>query len=452
MSTIAAFLTLLSICSAPSYGADVETFGTGEVDPSVLQVGDHVEVTFRNIDPLSRSRLAEAVGMVVEVTPKFFVVEDPEDEEVIEYEAVIRLDRTRSDAWTLDPLDLAVPQGVLIQKYLEGRELTGLEGTWVWDDASFEIAVVEAGQQQIPRYDYVGLVLATRREGWRSGEIKVLLKETASEGTYSAVFVVGDKSRYGTTVTIDDGKVMEAVLPRTPGRRSRKHLIHKTYPIPEEEPETEATEEEQAPRAGSGFFVSPDIIATANHLVDDADSIVVRIGGQSLHATVKSRDRRNGLALLAVDSSGRDRLRGLTIVPVMLGDSGRILEGDRVVISGFTSPDATRPSVSEGIVNSLFGPGEDLTRFTISIAIRAGEIGGPLIDSSNRVIGIVLPADSTATGPVSVAVKSDLLSSLLKLTSVRVATIDSTSPSRDELDTSLIGQMARSAVVSIEAK
>lgn len=228
-----------------------------------------------------------------------------------------------------------------------------------------------------------------------------------------------------------------------------RHQILRTYPIPEE-PVVEKDSVET--RHGSGFFITADIIATTSHLVDEADSLIVRFAGQSLNAIVKSRDRRNGLALLALDSSGRDAVRGSTIVPLLLGDSGQVLEGDRVVISGFTSPDATRPSVSEGIVNSLFGPGEDLTRFSISITIRAGDVGGPLIDSSNRVIGIVLPADSTAAGPVSVAVKADLLSSLMKLASIRTVAPDSTTQSTVELDTSLIGQMARSAVVSIEAK
>ena len=171
-----------------------------------------------------------------------------------------------------------------------------------------------------------------------------------------------------------------------------------------------------------------------------------------MKATIKSRDRRNGLALLSLHSDSRETLEGLTIVPLILGDSDQALEGDRIVTSGFSSPEAPRPSVSEGIINSLFGPGGDLTRFSISTKIPAGEVGGPLLDGTNRVIGIVLPADSTAAGPVSVALKSSLLSSLLKLTSIRVEPADSTSQSTNDVDTSLIGQMARSAVVSIEAK
>ena len=188
---VTAALSFLS----PVLSQEVESYGTGEVNPSVLRVGDHAEVTYRNVEPGSRSRMAEIVGMVVEVTPVFFVVENVDDEAVIEYDTIIRLDRTRNNSWTLDPLDLAIPQGVLIQKYMEGRELEGLEGTWVWDDTTFEIALVANAVGRIPRYDYAGIVIETRIEGWLSGEIKLLLKETATPEMYAAVFVTNDRSR-----------------------------------------------------------------------------------------------------------------------------------------------------------------------------------------------------------------------------------------------------------------
>jgi len=448
MKASVGILTMLLWLSNPAAGVESEAFGAGEVDRTVLEIGDRVEITYRG--RTQGGRLAEIAGIVVRVDDSSFVVETDDGSETLTYENIIRLDRTREGLWVLDPADIRLSEGEFIAKYLGNNELTGLEGMWVWDDGSFEVVVIKDETEGIKRFDYVGLVLASTQPGWRMGEVKLWIKETATKGVYAAVVITGEKEPFNTILEIEEERIIEAMLPGQPNAQLlERHKILRTYPIPEE-PVVEKDSVEA--RQGSGFFVTADIVATASHLVDATDSVVVRFAGRSLSATVKSRDRRNGLALLVVDLSDRDALPGSTIVPLLLGDADQVLEGDRVVLSGFTSPDATRPSVSEGIVNSLFGPGEDLTRFSISITIRAGEVGGPLIDSSNRVIGIVLPADSTATGPVSVAVKSDLLSSLLKLTSVRVATIDSTSPSRDELDTSLIGQMARSAVVSIEAK
>lgn len=426
--------------------AEPVTFGTGEVNADAVQVGDQVEVTYRTVDRRSRSRMAEAMGMVTEVGAETFVVSGSEGESIIPYESVIRLDRTRSDAWTLDPRDLALPQGALLEKYLEGRELIGLEGTWVWEDAAYEIALVGNETDRIPRYDYVGIVLATRAEGWASGEVKLLLKETATEGVYSAVFVLGDKSRYGTTVKIDEGRVIEAILPRPLGRRTYKRLIHKTYPIPDPPADTTTVETATRINVGSGFFVTPTVVATVHRLVEDADSITVTFDGRRLPAVVRSRDKRNNIALLTVDVS---KLGGSIIVPLALGDPGETLEGDRVVTSGYSSPAAARPSVALATINSLFGPDEDLTRLTLSETLGDHAMGGPVIDTSNRAIGIALPPDTSAATPVNTAIKSDLLGSLLKLSALTPASAPPPSP--DGLDPTLIGQMSRSAVVLIKA-
>ena len=447
MSLITLLLFALIVSVAPSHSDELQSFGTGEVDASVLQIGDHVEVTYRTVDARSRSRMAEALGLVTEVTADGFVVDHPDGEAIIDYEAVIRLDRTRSNAWTLDPMDLTMPQAALVEKYLEGRELEGLEGTWVWDDASYEIAIIGNETDRIPRYDYVGIILAAQVKGWQSGEVKLLLKETATEGTYSATFVTEDKTRYGTTVEIHEGRVMTVLLPGPVGRRPSRRLIHKTYPLPEPIDSTLVPESERVLAVGSGFFVTPTVVATVNHLVDAAETISVKFDGRITSATVRSRDQRNDIALLTVDTAP---LQGSTIVPLSIGDPAETLEGDRIVASGFASPTAARPSVALATVNSLFGPRDDLTRFTISAFLGESAVGGPLIDTSNRVVAIVLPADTTGTTPAYTAARVDLLATLLRLSSLRPAPAPQSSP--EGLDATLIGQMSRSAVVLIEAR
>jgi len=438
------WLSIVTVASA----AETLTFGTGEVDPSVLRVGDQAEVSYRNDDPRSRSRFEEFVGMVVEVTPEFFVVEDDTDEAVITYDTVIRLDVTRTDVWTLDSLDIAMPQGALIEKYLEGRELTGLEGTWVWDDASFEIALIHTGAQRIPRYDYVGIILAAHSDAWRTGEIKLLLKETATEDTYSAVFILGDKTRYGVTVQIPEGRAIEASLPRPNSRWPSKRQINKTYPIPDEA-DADADSVDTAPEPewrwtiGSGFFVTDDIVVTANHLVEGSDSIRVIFGGKTTQGTIRSRDKRNDIALVSVNPVK-------TVIPLIIGASDKTMEGDRIIASGYSPETAVRPSVNEGIISSVFGPNDDLTRYAISTQVSEAAVGGPLLNAANHIVGILLPTDSTSTGQVNIAAKSALLTSLLKLSSISVPTPSDVA--FDPLETSLIAQMSRSCVAKIQAR
>ena len=116
MHRLFAILTLLYALSPQLPAQETTTFGTGEVDHTTLQVGAMVELTYHAEGPRSRSPLEEASGMVVDIQPTFFVVEHADDEALIDYSAVIGLDRTRSDTWTLDPLDLAISPGSLVDK------------------------------------------------------------------------------------------------------------------------------------------------------------------------------------------------------------------------------------------------------------------------------------------------------------------------------------------------
>ena len=449
----------MCLCSAAAW-AETETFGTGEVNKATLMVGDRVDVTYTGRTPQGRANIEEAIGTVVQVDESSFAIDadrtegsnqTPEAQTVtVQYERIIRLDRRREVFWALDTSDLRISEGEFVAKYLGNNELTGLEGMWVWEDRSFELIFVKDESDRIKRFDYVGLVLATDRPGWRMGEIKMLIKKTAKNGTYSAVFVTGKKEKFNTMVVIQDEREILALLPNeVQSTRLEKRHIFKTYPVPDDAGEPKAKTVEV--RAGSGFFVTGEIIATANHLVEGSEKIEVRIGGKRVRAIVRSRDKRNNLALLSIATEDRGVLSELSIIPLILGEPQQTMEGERGVASGYVSIDAPRPSVSEGIVNSLFGPDEDLTRFTISAAVGQTEAGGPLIDQSNRVIGILMPPDSNSVRPVQVALKAGLLRSLLRMSGVTDTVQEPSSPT-ETLDTSLISQMARSAVVTIVAR
>ena len=419
-------------------------------------VGDRVDVAYTGRTPQGRASIEEATGSVVQVDERSFEINadqtlEASDQTItVQYERIIRLDRQREIFWALDTSDLQISEGEFVAKYLGNNELTGLEGMWVWEDRSFELIVIKDESDRIKRFDYIGLVLATNRPGWRMGEIKMLIKETAKNGTYSAVFITAQKEKFNTMVVIRDEREILALLPNEiQSTQLEKRHIFRTYPIPDDPGDLEP--KAAGVRAGSGFFVTAEIIATANHLVEGSEKIEVTIGGKRVRAVVRSRDKRNNLALLSIATEDQDALSEIAIIPLIVGDPEQTMEGDRVVASGYTSLDAPRPSVSEGIINSLFGPDEDLTRFTISATIGQTEVGGPLIDQSNRVVGVLMPPDSTSAGSVQVALKANLLRSLLKMSGVE-GTVQEALASTEALDTSLISQMARSAVVTIVAR
>jgi putative serine protease PepD len=145
---------------------------------------------------------------------------------------------------------------------------------------------------------------------------------------------------------------------------------------------------------GSGFVVDGEgHIVTAAHVIDGASSVKVTFSdGVTRTATVTGKDDATDVAVLKVDPSG------LNLHPLKLGSSASLGVGDAVAAIG--SPFGYEESLSTGIVSGLDRTIQAPNGFTVSHAVQTdaamnpGNSGGPIVDSSGRVIGI---ADQIAT-------------------------------------------------------
>ncbi|MGI8631801.1 MAG: S1C family serine protease [Solirubrobacterales bacterium] len=146
---------------------------------------------------------------------------------------------------------------------------------------------------------------------------------------------------------------------------------------------------QQGKATGSGFVIDEDgSIVTNAHVVDGAEEISVRFGGEDEKA-VKARkvgqDTSSDLAVLKVDKS---EVKGA----LKLGDSSKAQVGDPVVAIG--NPFGLDQTVTSGIVSALQRRIDAPNGFTISkviqtdAAINPGNSGGPLLDGAGRVIGV----------------------------------------------------------------
>ncbi len=140
---------------------------------------------------------------------------------------------------------------------------------------------------------------------------------------------------------------------------------------------------------GSGFVIDDEgHVLTNNHVVEDADSIEVKLGDseESYTATVVGTDPATDVALLDVDAPA-DALH-----PLALGRSADLEVGDPVVAIG--NPFGLDRTVTSGIVSALQRQIEAPNGFAISnviqtdAAINPGNSGGPLINANGEVIGI----------------------------------------------------------------
>ncbi len=142
-------------------------------------------------------------------------------------------------------------------------------------------------------------------------------------------------------------------------------------------------QQREAQSLGSGFIISPDgYVLTNNHVVADADEIIVRLPDRSeLEAELVGADPRTDVALIKVKGEG--------LPTVKLGDSSALKVGEWVLAIG--SPFGFDHTVTAGIVSATGRnlPSESYVPFIqTDVAINPGNSGGPLFNLRGEVIGI----------------------------------------------------------------
>ena len=153
--------------------------------------------------------------------------------------------------------------------------------------------------------------------------------------------------------------------------------------LPQAPRQPQGGRQREAQSLGSGFIISDDgYILTNNHVVADADEIMVRLSDRSeLEAKLIGTDPRTDVALLKVEGKG--------LPSVKLGNSEKLKVGEWVLAIG--SPFGFDHSVTSGIVSAKGRslPNESYVPFIqTDVAINPGNSGGPLFNLDGEVVGI----------------------------------------------------------------
>ena len=155
--------------------------------------------------------------------------------------------------------------------------------------------------------------------------------------------------------------------------------------------------ERKASSLGSGFIIKEEgIVITNNHVIANAEDILIKVGDKEYDAEVIGADPYMDLAVLKMKT--KDKFK-----PVSFGDSNKARVGDWVVAIG--NPFGLGGTVTSGIIsarNRQIG----LTRYEDFIqtdaSINQGNSGGPLFNLKGEVIGvntaIIAPGQSGSIG------------------------------------------------------
>ena len=137
-----------------------------------------------------------------------------------------------------------------------------------------------------------------------------------------------------------------------------------------------------ASSSGTAFFVAANLLVTNNHVVKECGAIEVRYPDHRWSkATIEGQDNTNDLALLHTD------MENLSVASFRL--QSRV--GEPVAAYGFPYAGllSSTGNFTMGNVAALAGIDDDSRFIQISAQVQPGNSGGPLLDLSGSVIGVI---------------------------------------------------------------
>jgi formylglycine-generating enzyme required for sulfatase activity len=200
---------------------------------------------------------------------------------------------------------------------------------------------------------------------------------------------------------------------------------------------------------GTGFSVASGFLITNHHVIDGCASVEIKSESGRHRSAVVDADPLIDLALIRVPT--------LVGPSAKMRSSGGVELGEPVMVFGFPLAGALTSggNFTAGLVSGLRGLRESAGEFQITAPVQPGNSGGPVLDSSGQVIGVVVAKLDTvraavATGDIpqniNFAVTSEMLNAFLNKNKIDVEY----SSVNKSLNTASIAKLAKSFTHQIE--
>ena len=270
--------------------------------------------------------------------------------------------------------------------------LEPIEGIWQSTDG-FKYAIekdVENSRRVSGKYRVI--VLESSSNAWNLGQIKGFISPGSVESVYSFKYYTRNTNGKNTEsqnvlLVVESPVIM--TFQRIDG--GGKISMYRIYPQVDGIADGGSASQSNAPQwYGSGIVISDKYIATNNHVVEDAQSLVVCGIGGDFNTTYKLQvvavDKNNDLAVVKVID---DKFQGFGMIPYGFNFS-TVDVGTEIFALGYPKADmmGNEVKVTNGIINSKTGYQGDVTKYQMSATIDHGNSGGPVFDYKGNLIGI----------------------------------------------------------------
>jgi S1-C subfamily serine protease len=273
-----------------------------------------------------------------------------------------------------------------------------------YDKSGYKLGCVKDGQN----YKLVYLSSGKPKSWWKIGDVKAILRTSATSGVFKADWYMGDKTLNSDTYVTFDGTSMKSIV------AGSEAGYLKMYPTNSGSNSFTSGSQKSS---GTGFAISSNgYIVTNYHVIEDAKSIEIKgVNGnfsRKLSAKVVVSDEKNDLAIIKINDP---YFTSLGSVPYTFRQ-GIADVGENVFVLGYplTSSMGEEIKLTNGIISSKTGYKGDISLYQISAPVQPGNSGGPLFDKNGNLIGIV-SAKHTLAENAGYAIKLSYLKNLIEL-------------------------------------
>jgi S1-C subfamily serine protease len=245
-------------------------------------------------------------------------------------------------------------------------------------------------------YDFVAVVLESEYSHWTPGSVKARFRKTAYENVFETLWFMVDFSSKRENYIIDESGIIKSISisydPDHVIEYTTERILLKAYPPISGK--SRPSSDKKLKASGSGFLLTTNgLVVTNYHVVEDASRIEVVFPEKNItkSASVRIKDTKNDIAILEIKDFTFSDISSQQI-PFSFADANSVKVGQEVFTLGFPLGDimGTKPRLSTGRINSLFGIQDDPRLFQISNPLQPGNSGGPLFNSKGDLVGIVV--------------------------------------------------------------